>query len=1044
MKTIRYAHRIPGGATASRPLLRQRLRHGAVALALAGWALAAQAQETQGNLRGEAVPGATVTVVHLASGQSRTVTADAQGRFFAGWLPPGDYRVSSGTLSQEVAVAVGVTRDVQLRRDALDTVVVEGRRQGVVDVQSVENATVFTAEQLDRLPVARDVQSVAQLAPGVGVTKVFSSDLARTNLPTISGASAAENAYYINGMDVTDLASMVSYATVPFEGVEQQQVKTGGYGAEFGRSLGGVLSVVTKRGTNTWTGGASATWVPDALRARGTDIVDLNPDNASGITKKPNYVSFVSANRRDEANLTLYAGGPLLKDRLFVFGLLKARHDTSHSFSAQSSSISRTGGRPDGLLKLDFTPNEHHAFEFTAIRGRQQQRNIGYSNTQLADAAPGTPVTQLADDRWFATRHIGEPTSNTRFVSQTKVLIGKYTGYVNERFTWSALVGRLDSLPSQQLIAVATAQDCPVIILVGNLLGGCQPTGTPIRQRDPAALALDQDRRTAYRLDGEYLAGAHTLRWGVDAVRFSSYRGGLSITGGTQWRYYKGGTGSLPGLVPPSQQYVQESYSVTESGGYAVRNAAAYVEDAWQVSPRWLVIGGLRSESFDNRSANGVSFIKASGLLAPRLGVVWNVRGDASMRVYASAGRYFIPIPSVVNTQLTRGSAAYVAYYTFTGRDPRTGAPTGLSAPIGEAGSRDIEHADPATLVDPKLKPMSQDEWALGFQQALDAHWTIGAKATVRRVNNGVDDYCSAYGQKRWAVDQGYTQYRAAASPGCFLINPGQDVHAKLDLNNDGQLTQVTIPASYIGVPAYRRNYRAIELTLERRFSSRGSLGASYVWSQLRGTSEGYVGSGRVATDPTLSYQFDFASTMQGSGGPLPLDRRHVIKAYGHLQATPQWRMGANLLLRSGTPTSCYGFVPSTVPDYAKVDNHSGASGYSVAASFYCLGDDKKTHLTQQGSQGRLPWTHNADLSVAYLPPLAQGRLTLQAAVFNVFNTQQTVSINETRDLSRANTNLQDSPNPATQAGVRFNPNYRQPTGLQAPRSVQLTARYEL
>lgn len=999
-------------------------------------------QQTEGNLVGKAPPGAHIALVNVSNGQTRGTTADAQGRFFVSRLAPGRYRVSAAAVSSEVLVALGGTAEVALLPESLDAVLVEGRGRTALDVRSVENASVFTAEQMERLPIERDIQSAAQLAPGVSPSTVLASDTARSNLPVISGASAAENAYFINGMDVTDLRTMLSYATVPFDGIAQQQVKTGSYGAEFGRSLGGVLSVVTKRGTNQWTGGMSATWSPDVLRATGTDIVDLTKEAASPLTQKPNYVSFVSGNRADDMSAAAYGGGPLMRNVLFVYGALQTRRDRRDRFGATSSTALRNGGPVDALIKVDFTPSEHHAVEFTALRARQREGATYYDHAKLAGAPAGTPTAQLIDDRWFATQHVGGTAGNV-FVSKTDVLIGRYNGYVNERFSWSMMAGRVKVQPSQNLNTPDIANDCPVVFLPGLVQLGCAVVANGPRQRDPNAPRFDRDRRLTYRIDAEYIAGNHTLRWGYDAVRFFSARAGTALVGGgSLWTYINGGTGALPRLVPPGQQYVRETYSVTESGVYDVRNSAAYIEDNWKLSERWTVYAGLRNESFANSDGAGVTFLKVQNSLAPRLGAVWDVHGDASLRVYGSAGRYHIPLPSATNTQLTRGSAAYTAYYTFTGRDPRTGVPIGLSAPTGESGSRSLVRPDPATVASPSLRPMSQDEWSLGFEQLMDTHWTLGARATVRRVNDGIDTYCSAYGLKQWAIAQGYSQYRAAASPPCLLVNPGRDVQAKLDLNNNGVLSPVTIPADYIGLPQYKRSYRAVELTLERRFTTQVSLGASYVWSVTRGNVEGYVQSGGSG-DAAVTAVFDFASLTAGADGRLPNDRRHVLKVYGHVQPAPHWRVGWNLLMRSGTPTSCNGYVPSTAADYRAVDSRAGLSGYAPL-SFYCLGDDKRTQLTQRGSQGDLPWNYNADINMAYTPKLASGRLVLQATVFNVFNSQQRLSVDQTPDFSRANVDLQNSVDPALRDSVRFNPNYRQPKTLQSPRYVQISLRFEM
>src|SRR6185312_16251288 len=100
-------------------------------------------------------------------------------------------------------------------------------------------------EQIAKIPVPRDITDVALLAPGT-----VRGDAAFGNLASFGGASVAENAYFVNGFNITDSFKGLQFAAIPFQAIAQQQVKTGGYGAEFGRALGGVVNIVTKRGTN--------------------------------------------------------------------------------------------------------------------------------------------------------------------------------------------------------------------------------------------------------------------------------------------------------------------------------------------------------------------------------------------------------------------------------------------------------------------------------------------------------------------------------------------------------------------------------------------------------------------------------------------------------------------------------------------------------------------------------------------------------------------------------------------------------------------------
>src|SRR4029453_13342712 len=105
--------------------------------------------------------------------------------------------------------------------------------------------------------VPRDTTSVALLAPGT-----VRGDAAFGNLASFGGASVAENAYFINGFNITNSFPNLNFAQVPFEAIQEQQIKTGGYGAEFGRSLGGVVNQITKRGTNDFHAGGNLFYTP--------------------------------------------------------------------------------------------------------------------------------------------------------------------------------------------------------------------------------------------------------------------------------------------------------------------------------------------------------------------------------------------------------------------------------------------------------------------------------------------------------------------------------------------------------------------------------------------------------------------------------------------------------------------------------------------------------------------------------------------------------------------------------------------------------------
>ncbi len=148
----------------------------------------------------------------------------------------------------------------------MENIIVTGVRVNPIDVSSVESVTVLSADQLVKDPgVAR---SDFGGAAGSWRCAVATSRSADGKLPSFGGSSVAENQYYVNGFNVTNSFRGLNFSKIPFEAIAEQQVKTGGYGAEFGRSLGGVVSQTTKRGTNEFQSGSSIYWTPGSLRAR--------------------------------------------------------------------------------------------------------------------------------------------------------------------------------------------------------------------------------------------------------------------------------------------------------------------------------------------------------------------------------------------------------------------------------------------------------------------------------------------------------------------------------------------------------------------------------------------------------------------------------------------------------------------------------------------------------------------------------------------------------------------------------------------------------
>ena len=270
------------------------------------------------------LPDAEVTVRNPQTGFSRTVKVDADGYYRFPFLPVGEYVVEAtkngATLGKlaDVTVSLGAatTANVTLAMTTLEEVQVLGTRiVTVVDVSSTESATNVTREDLERLPVERDLMSVAMLAPGVGKGDAGLCAGGNCGL-SFGGSSIAENTVYINGLNVTDFYNRVGSSSVPYAFYKEFQVKTGGYSVEFGRTTGGVINAVTRSGTNEFDAGTEIVWEPNFLQTAATDRFD-----GSG-----NPYIIGSYDEYDRMSATAYASGPIVKDKLFFFALYEARN----------------------------------------------------------------------------------------------------------------------------------------------------------------------------------------------------------------------------------------------------------------------------------------------------------------------------------------------------------------------------------------------------------------------------------------------------------------------------------------------------------------------------------------------------------------------------------------------------------------------------------------------------------------------------------------------------------------------------------------------
>lgn len=929
-----------------------------------------------------ATAGATIVAQSADSGGKRETKADASGAYRIPGLSPGRYNVTLRSASGDQTVGnvlVALGTGVSVRFGAKDIVEMEKFAVSAgsispIDLSSVESVTIMTAKTISELPVARNTTAVALLAPGTtqGVA-------AFGNLVSFGGSSVGENSYFVNGFNLTNHRNGLGGGTVPFEFYDQFQVKTGGYGAEFGRSTGGVINATTKKGTNTFKAGLNVVWNPDRLASHSPSVFQPNG----------NPYSNRDGGYGESINVNLYAGGPIVKNKLFFFGLMEARNSTSKGPGITTYGKSNSKD-PFYAGKLDWNINDNHSLEVTTISDRRDTTSESWNYT-------------------YATKGIGSYRGSSESKRGGKDYIFRYNGKFSDSFTASAMFGR-----STADFTDATTGDAFPYILDAR-------SGTALLIGSAINLSTSKllDTRKVYRLDGEYgfnLGVQHRLRFGLDREEVGSNSTVQYSGGGLYWRYVVTAPGRVlanGGIVPAGVTQYARKRMYSNSGNFQTEAQAFYIEDnAKFIENRLVLSAGLRDETFNNKNSRGETFVKMDGQWAPRLGASFDLQGDGKSKLFANWGRYHLPVATNTNIRLAGGESFYEEYYILNSLNadstPNIGAQMG-----GRTVFADGSIKDPKQIVDKNLKPMYQDEIILGYQRALTKNWTAGIRGTYRKVQRFIEDMAIDETLNAYALTQGIptSKFKAGGNDYYVLSNPGQPVAFNIDLNDGKGVRTVTFSPKELRYPNATRQYVAGELFFERLYDGKWMLQGSYTHSYSWGNNEGSVLSDNGQADAGLTVLFDHPGLMDHSTGYLANDKRHKLKLFGSYSLTKQYQVGANLRVESGTPLNAFGFHPT--------DPFAAAYG---ADSFYNNGI-----ANSRGSAGRSPWITQLDLNLKYRPEWGKNKVSFTISAFNIFNSHKWTEMNQIAEIGLK------SPNPT----------FGLPRSFQSPRSARLMMSYE-
>ncbi|MDQ3229880.1 MAG: Oar protein, partial [Pseudomonadota bacterium] len=388
------------------------------------------------------------------------------------------------------------------------------------------------------------------------------------------------------------------------------------------------------------------------------------------------------------------------------------------------------------------------------------------------------------------------------------------------------------------------------------------------------------------------------------------------------------------------------------------------------------------------------------------------------------------PLTAGVATRAASASLFEEIYYSYTGVDPVTGAPTGLTRIVnpstGSLATRFLNGEDgrpkyAAGYASENLEPMYQDEYILGMQMQLTDNFSLGVRGIKRDLKQAIDDWCDYAGLADYLGTIGKSFHPGSQFNYCMLFNPGSDLVINGDVDGDGKLDGITLPAHLASVPA-KRKYTALEFFTQGNWD-RFFFQGSYTYAKAKGNTEGGVRSDNGQADTGTTSDFDYVAAELGSFGYGPNDRRHSVKLFGNYELTDEWAVGANLLVQSGRPISCIGV-------YQGLDvSHYGNIHFSCdPGTPNAIGNNGST-LIGRGTVGRTPWTNTLDLNVAYTPAFAKG-LQFKVDVFNVLDSDKPISVNEIGEDGAGD------PGPVQVS-------YRTPSAFQPPRSVRFLVQYD-
>ncbi len=830
----------------------------ATLIALLGLASSALAQTT-GDIvgrvmdeQGGALPGVTVEARGPSFQGVRTSVTDESGTYRLVLLPPGPFKVTAtlpGFARSEETVTVALaktsTADIRLRAAVQEQIVVTGETP-IVDTTSTAVGSNFSNREILTLPTGRNYSSIVLVSPGV--TTQSSNTEAFANTIVVYGSTGLENGFILDGSDTSGIEYGSQGKELNFEFIQEVEVKTGGYQAEFGRSTGGIVNVITKSGGNEFHGDIFGYYDADALQAENNHPNDNLYGTSQGFTKQ---------------DWGFDLGGYFWKDRLWFFG----------AYDRVKNTITNelTGG-----------PNAGQLVDSPSVR------NLGSGKLTLLLDQSNTLVGGFFMDPRVDTGAIndGAHTLNgppSTFLGRQDFGGQDWTARYNGLYG-SSWVGTAQFALHEERNSVAPATEAGQDIqYLDSRADNVQSGGFGLIQNKKFKRYLYGGSMTKY-------LGNHEIKGGLEYEKQDALVT-KRMSGGQQVRiianpldpsrpvyrhfYWSIPGASLPDNVPTSQLNATPSHKML----------SAYLQDSWAVLPNLSVNVGVRWDQQKIIDSSGVQQINLDADFAPRVGVVWDPTKDHRTKVFGSFGYYYEQIPmDLVIREYSFEQQPVIYNFDPTSIVPDREAELAISTPDEQVES--VVLGGFTTPSDPDLKGQYLREFLLGAEREVIPNMAVGVKYVYRNYGKVIEDFL-------------------CQDDGTYCVgNPGEGIMSTIfNLNYEPGFPAPKPVRIYRGVQLdvtkrFADNWSLVASYLWSRLDGNYDGGFS-PYTQPRGTADPNISA-------TYDY-FDFFTNGQDltritNRGPLSNDRRHQVKVYGTYVTPFRLNLGFAGYFRTGTP----------------------------------------------------------------------------------------------------------------------------------------------